>query len=82
MILAVLLGFLFGFVFGMRPLLKAGFNFKKAFRIMIVAEGLSILVMETAEVLVEVFTPGVMDAGLTSWLFWAGMLLAMTAGLN
>jgi len=43
-------------------------------------EGLSILVMETAEVLVEVYTPGVMSAGLTSGLFWGGMLLAMTAG--
>lgn len=34
--------------------------------------------METFEVLVEVYTPGVMEAGLTSWLFWAGMLLALT----
>jgi len=36
--------------------------------------------MEATEVLVEVYTPGVMEAGLTSWIFWAGMLLAMTAG--
>ena len=26
------------------------------------------------------YTPGVMNAGLASWLFWGGMLLAMTAG--
>ena len=80
LILAVSLGFVFGFILGMRPLLKAGFNFKKAFRTVLIAEGLSIVVMETTEVLVEVYTPGVMEAGLTSWIFWAGMLLALTAG--
>jgi len=80
LILAVSLGFVFGFILGMRPLLKAGFNFKNAFKTVLIAEGLSIVVMETTEVLVEVYTPGVMEAGLTSWIFWAGMLLALTAG--
>ena len=36
--------------------------------------------METAEVLVEVYSPGVMQAGLSSPIFWGGMLLALTAG--
>jgi len=36
--------------------------------------------MATAEVLVEVYTPGVMAAGLSSPLFWAEMLLALAAG--
>ena len=80
LILAVALGFVFGFALGIRPYLKAGFNLKKAFKIVHIAEGLSIAVMETAEVLVEVYTPGVMAAGLQSWLFWVGMLLALTAG--
>ena len=79
-ILAVTLGFVFGFALGLIPLLRARFRFKDAVRQVLVAEGLSIAVMETAEVLVEVYTPGVMDAGLTSGLFWGGMLLAMTAG--
>ena len=47
---------------------------------MLIAEGLSIAVMETAEVLIQVYTPGVMEAGLSSWIFWGGMLLALTAG--
>jgi len=80
LILAVSLGFVFGFILGMRPLLKAGFNFRLAFKTVLIVEGLSIAVMETAEVLVEVYTPGVMEAGLTSWIFWGGMLLALTAG--
>ena len=80
LILAVSLGFVFGFILGLRPLFKAGFKFKKAFRIVLIAEGLSIVVMEATEVLVQVYTPGVMEAGLSSWIFWAGMLLAMTMG--
>ena len=79
-ILAISLGFAFGFILGMRPLLKSGFNFKKAFKIVLIAEGLSIAVMEATEVLVQIYTPGVMEAGLTSWIFWGGMLLAMAAG--
>jgi len=80
MILAVGLGFVFGFILGIRPLLKAGFDLKRAFKTVFIAEGLSIAVMEATEVLIQVYTPGVMEAGLTSWIFWAGMLLAMTAG--
>lgn len=36
--------------------------------------------METFEVLVQVYTPGVMDAGLTDGIFWFGMLLGLIAG--
>ena len=80
MILAIILGFVFGFLLGMVPLLRAGFTFKQAFRQVLIAEGLSIAVMETIEVLVQVNAPGVMDAHLTDWLFWKGMLLGLVAG--
>ncbi len=80
LILAVILGFVFGFVFGMQPLLRAGFDFSKALRQVFIAETLSIVVMETTEVLIQVYTPGVMEAGLLSWIFWAGMGLALIAG--
>ena len=79
-ILAVLLGFVFGFGLGLRPLLRAGFDLSRATRQVLVAEGLSIAVMETAEVLIQVYTPGVMDAGLLSGVFWIGMGLALIAG--
>ncbi len=80
LVLAVILGFVFGFALGMRPLLRAGFDFSRALRQVFIAESLSIVVMESAEVLVQVYTPGVMDAGLGSWTFWFGMGLALTAG--
>ena len=80
MVLAVVLGFVFGFIFGLRPLLRAGFDFSRALHQVFIAETLSIVVMETTEVLVQVYTPGVMEAGLLSWIFWLGMALALVAG--
>ncbi len=80
LILAVLLGFVFGFALGLRPLLRAGFDFSRAIHQVFIAESLSIVVMEATEVLVQVVTPGVMEAGLGHWMFWLGMTLALTAG--
>jgi hypothetical protein len=79
-ILAVVLGFVFGFILGIRPLLKAGFTYKRAFKQVLIAEGLSIAVMESAEVLTEVYIPGVMQAHLHEPIFWIGMVLALIAG--
>lgn len=80
MILAVILGFIGGFLLGMIPLLRAGFEWNRAFKTVLIAEGLSIVVMETAQVLTELYTPGVMNAGLTDGIFWFGMGLALLAG--
>ena len=80
LVLAVILGFVFGFILGLRPLLRAGFDFASAIHQVFIAESLSIAVMEATEVLVQVYTPGVMDAGLSSWVFWLGMTFALAAG--
>ena len=79
-VLAVTLGFIFGFALGIIPLLRAGYTYARAFKQVFIAEGLSIAVMETAEVLVQVYTPGVMEAGLSEPIFWLGMGLALIAG--
>ena len=80
LVMAVVLGFVFGFILGLRPLLRAGFKFARAFRQVLLIEGLSIAAMEATEVLVQVYTPGVMDAGLNSYIFWLGMGFALVAG--
>jgi hypothetical protein len=80
MILAIVLGFIGGFALGMRPLLKAKFSFRFAFKQVLIAEGFSIVVMETAEVLTQIYTPGVMHAHITDPIFWTGMLLSLIAG--
>ncbi len=80
MILAIILGFVFGFAFGMVPLLRAGFSFRRALKQVLIAEGLSIAVMEAVEVSVQVNMPGVMSAHLQDWVFWRGMLIGLAAG--
>jgi hypothetical protein len=80
MIIAIVLGALLGLAFGIYPLVKAGFIFKRALRQVLIAEGLSIVVMETFEALVQFYTPGVMEAHVNEWIFWKGMLLGLAAG--
>ncbi len=80
MALAMSMGFVFGFALGIIPLLRAGFGFSAAFRMILISEGLSIAVMESAEALVQVYTPGVMEAGLGDAIFWYGMGFALVAG--
>ena len=81
-LLAVSLGFVFGFALGLIPLFRAGYTTRAAFKQVLIAEGLSIAVMEATEVLVEVYTPGVMSSGLSSPIFWLGMGLALLAGFT
>lgn len=80
MILAVILGFIGGLLLGILPLLRASFTFKKSLKTVIVAEGLSIVVMEAFEVLTQIVIPGVMEAGLTEPIFWYGMIAALAVG--
>lgn len=80
MVIAILLGFVFGFLLGMLPLLRAGFSMQRAFKQVLIAEGLSIAVMEAFEVGTQLVIPGVMEAGLTDSLFWFGMLAALVVG--
>ena len=80
MILALTLGAIFGLLFGMIPLKRSGFTLGKALKMTIIAEGLSIVVMETVEVLVQVYTPGVMNAHLSDGIFWIGMFAGLAAG--
>lgn len=78
--LAIVLGFVAGLALGIVPLLRSGFGITNALRTVIVAEGLSIAVMEAFEVLTQVLIPGVMEAGLTDAIFWLGMLAGLAAG--
>ena len=80
MILAILLGFVFGFALGVIPLLRKGFTFSNALKIVLVAEGLSIAVMEAFELLTQLFIPGVMEATLTDGIFWLGMAAGLVVG--
>ena len=79
-VLSVILGFVAGLMLGILPLIKSQFTFVKAIKTVIVAEGLSITVMEAFEVLTQVMIPGVMEAHLISPIFWIGMILSLMVG--
>lgn len=75
--LAVVLAFLSGYAFTMLPLLRAGFGFRAASRLALLADTASITVMEIVDNLVMLAIPGAMDAPLDSFLFWGSLAAAL-----
>jgi hypothetical protein len=80
MALSISLGFVAGLALGVIPLLRQNFSLSKALKTVLLAEGLSIAVMEAFEVGTQIAIPGVMQAGLADGIFWAGMLASLAAG--
>jgi hypothetical protein len=79
-ILAVILGFVFGLGLGVLPLLRAGFSAANALRTVVVAEAIGIAVMEAVDVAVILSIPGAIDAHFSDAFFWFGMAVALAAG--
>lgn len=75
--LAVVLAFFFGYAFTMIPLLRAGLAFGAVLKLALAADTVSILIMEIVDNAIMVVIPGAMDAGLTTWLFWGSLALAL-----
>jgi len=80
LVISIVLGFVFGFALGIIPLTKKGISFSESIKIVLVAEGLSIAVMEAFEALTQVFIPGVMEAQLSDGIFWLGMIAGSIVG--
>ena len=80
MALAILLGFVFGFALGIVPFIRKGISLAQSLKIVLVAEGLSIAVMEAFEVFTQWLIPGVMEAQLSDGIFWLGMGAALVVG--
>jgi Domain of unknown function (DUF4396) len=78
-VLAVGLAFLFGYTLSTLPLVKAGLGFFGALSIVLAADTLSIATMEVVDNAVMALIPGAMDAGLVNPVFWAGMIIALSA---
>lgn len=79
-IFSIILGFEAGLMLGIVPLLRQNFTVSRALRTVILAEGLSIAVMEAFEFLTQWMIPGVMTAGLTDRIFWIGMVASLVVG--
>ncbi|RRO16685.1 DUF4396 domain-containing protein [Saccharopolyspora rhizosphaerae] len=76
-VLAIALAFLFGYSLTILPVLRAGVGLGAAIGVAFAADTLSITVMEIVDNLLMVLIPGAMEAGLTSWLFWASLAVAL-----
>ena len=79
-IISILLGFVAGLLLGILPLMKVNFTIGKALKTVIIAEGLSIAVMELFEWITQMTIPGLMVAQLTDLLYWEGMIASLIIG--
>jgi hypothetical protein len=75
--LSIVLAFVFGYALTMRGVLRAGLSVRRALRVALAADTVSILVMEIIDNTVVLAIPGAMDAGLTASLFWASLALSL-----
>ena len=76
-ILAILLAFFFGYSLTLRGVLRAGVDFRTAFRVALAADTLSIAVMELIDNGVIVLWPDAMDAQLADLLFWGSLAISL-----
>lgn len=79
MILAITLAFFFGYALTLRGILKAGVDFRTAFKVALAADTLSIAVMELIDNGVIALWPGAMDAHLADPMFWWILAIALAA---
>ena len=75
--LAIALAFVFGYAFTVTPVMRAGLSFKQAVRVALIADTVSITVMEIVDNAAILLVPGAMDAGLRDGLFWATLAMAL-----
>jgi hypothetical protein len=83
--LAVVLAFCFGYLLTLRPLVRSGVPARRAARVALAADTVSIAVMEVVDNAFILLVPGAIDAGLDELLFWwslgLGLFLAFWVAL-
>ncbi|WP_394298420.1 DUF4396 domain-containing protein [Streptomyces achromogenes] len=77
MLLAIALAFFFGYSLTLRGVLRAGVDFRTAFRVALAADTLSIAVMELIDNGVILIWPSAMDAMLSDALFWISLAVSL-----
>jgi hypothetical protein len=76
-VLAIALAFVFGYAFTVQSTLRAGLGLRRAVRIALAADTVSITMMEIVDNAIILAVPGAMAAGLTAWLFWGSLALGL-----
>ena len=75
--LAIVLAFGFGYSLTLVPLVRAGLGWRRATRLALAADTLSIVTMEVMDTAVVLAVPGAMAAGLTDALFWTSLAVSL-----
>ena len=75
--LAVVLSFFFGYALTLRPLVASGVPLRRAARIALAADTVSITVMEIVDNAFILIVPGAMAAGLSDFLFWWSLAVGL-----
>lgn len=80
--ISVILAFIFGYSFSMRPLLKHGLGLKKAGKVALAADTASIATMEIADNFFILLIPGAIYASLSTALFWASLSFSLVVAFG
>ncbi|HEX8970643.1 DUF4396 domain-containing protein [Oryzihumus sp.] len=75
--LSIVLAFGFGYSLTLVPLVRAGLGWRRATRLALAADTLSIVTMEVMDNAAVLVVPGAMAAGLTDALFWASLAASL-----
>lgn len=75
--LAVVLAFAFGYALTLRPLLRSGLGARRAGRVALAADTVSIATMEIVDNAFILLVPGALAAGLTDGLFWGSLAASL-----
>ena len=76
-LLAILLAFAFGYALTIRPLVASGMPLRRAGRLALASDTLSIVTMEVVDTAILLVIPGAMAAGLLDPLFWGSLAVAL-----
>jgi hypothetical protein len=74
---AVLLAFVFGYALTLRPVIEAGVPPRRAMRLAVASDTVSIATMEVVDNAFILLVPGAIAAGLADGLFWWSLLLSL-----
>jgi hypothetical protein len=75
--LSVILAFVFGYALTLRSLLRSGIEPRRALRLSLASDTISIATMEIVDNAFIVLVPGALAAGLTDGLFWGSLLVSL-----
>ena len=74
---SIVLAFFFGYALTIQPVLRAGIPFRRAARVAIASDTVSITTMEIVDNALIAFVPGALAAGLSDALFWWSLALSL-----